>query len=184
MHNSTEWEFRPHNRNYNKSIDANLSIFNQTLPYVLEIWCNNILNQESWKKEKDKKKTCWKEGKGEKSFTLCFLLNDDSPEKNFISGCVRCKSRSICRAISVCWKNWIHYIKQKLNYTIKYKWWLMPYNKRCTSKYWCQTLALPRLKGWSSWEISWRVSGPSTSLSVLLSSLEFNASSFILASSD
>lgn len=42
--------------------------------------------------------------------------------------------------------------------------------KTCTWKYSCQTLALPRLKGWSSWEISCRCRGPSISLSTCCSS--------------
>lgn len=114
--------------------------------------------------------------------TLFFLLNDESPEKNLILGCVRCKSRSIWSAISVCYKQSIHHDK----------WWLklstrnsrhLRMEKSFTWKYWCQALLLPTLKGWSSWETPCRLSGPAPSPSAFSSS-EFNTSLFTSLSSD
>lgn len=84
-------------------------MFKILFPFPLFLSTNPFINpnkaQETSRSHKQKK---------EERYTLFFLLIDDSPAKNFISGCVRSKSRSICSAISVNWKE-IRYYEEHLS---------------------------------------------------------------------
>ena len=114
-----------------------------------------------------------------------------SPQKNCISGCVRFTSRLICSANSVSyshnsqnqWSSWTTVTR----ITKKIKTACLKTAKRKVSLYktwknWCQTLLLPRLKGWSSWDISWRCRGPSNASSS--AAFKASISSLFLVTSD
>lgn len=114
-----------------------------------------------------------------------------SPQKNCMSGCVRFTSRLICSASSVScqfkinqWRSFriSTYPSTKINTEVVMNPSRMKKFKGRTWKNWCQTLLLPRLKGWSSCEISCRWRGPSNASS----SAAFMASisSFLLVTSD